>query len=135
MKIDAERLAKLVKLVEMSNRFMYEEPCIKMEKEASAEQKKEIEDTIEKNILKNIKTLGIEAIEAQIKVNYEMGKTIKKTRKLQKIYSDAVIADFNRRRKSKSKSKSNTHKNKNKRAVVMSCRYSKEQGNYINHSE
>ncbi len=117
----------------MSNRFMYEEPCIKMEKEASAEQKKEIEDTIEKNILKGVKTLGIEAIEAQIKVNYEMGKTIKKTRKLQKIYSDAVIADFNRRRKSKLKSKTNTHKNK--RDVVRSCRYSKEQGSYINHSE
>jgi len=133
MKLDAGRLAKLVNLVEMSNRFMYEEPCIKMEKEASAEQKKEIKDTIEKNILKGVKTLGIEAIEAQIIVNYEMGKTIKKTRKLQKIYSDAVIADFNRRRKSKTHTHKN--KNKNKREVVMSCRYSKEQGNYINHSE
>ena len=108
---------------------MYEEPCIKMEKEASAEQKKEIEDTITKKILKSVKTLGIEATEAQIKVNYEMLKTVKKTRKLQKIHSDAVIADFNKKRKSKTK----THKNK--REVVMSCRYSKEQGNYINHSE
>jgi hypothetical protein len=128
MKPSTRKIQKLVKDIEMANRLMYEEPCLKMEKEASAGQKKEINDTITKKLLVDIKSLGIKAVEAQVKINLDYSKLNKKHKKLLKIVSDAMIANFNKKRKT-------MKKNNSKKERVMSCIYSKDQGSYINHSE
>lgn len=113
----------------MINHLRYEKPCIKMEKEASPEQKQEIEDTITKNILDRAKIIGIEIVEQLMKMNLDMAKLEKKYKKPMELAAKADIAHYYKTRKISKKAKAK------KTRTERSCVYSKEQGSYINHSE
>jgi hypothetical protein len=121
------KLKELVKLVQKTYRLTYEDACIKMEKEASSEQKKQIEETITKGLKDRIQKYGIQRVEEEIKMLNGFNKLFKKNKITMDKHIKADINEFNRTRKTKKS------QNKTRRQVI--CKYIKKQGSYINHSE
>jgi len=121
------KIKELVKFAQETSRLMYEEPCIKMEKEASPEQKKEIEETITKGIKERIKKYGIEHVEEELKITNSFNKLFKKNKNIMEKHSKAYIKEFNRTRKTKTKKVTKPHQ--------VTCKYIKKQGGYTNYYE
>ena len=103
MVLHEARARKMAKAIIKMGDVLREEPCLSMSKNASPEQKKEIEDFHTKKIIAQIKKHGIEKVEVQFKLVIkffklmnEFSKKANKTKKAKKIEKN-VTCKYNKK--------------------------------------